>query len=290
MPSHRRRSYSRDRSISPSRDRSLSPEGRISLPDGVAEISESDYFLKSDEFRVWLKEEKGKYFDELSSDRARKYFRKFVKVWNRGKLSKPLYSGVDKAQAASSQTAYKWSFASKTSRADTEALRAAREEIDGATYGRAQPSGSSSGGRVLGPTMPSASDRTLVKETEEEHRAAERDYRRKRDKEAKERVEDMVGPKEMGRAGQLEKKKAQREANKAFREKGDDGLDVDDSTLMGGGDSFQAQVVRRDNARKRFEDKREEKMYATRERAETLRAKDKATMDMFMQMAKAKFG
>ena len=30
------------------------------MPDGVSEISDSDYFLKSDEFRVWLKEEKGK--------------------------------------------------------------------------------------------------------------------------------------------------------------------------------------------------------------------------------------
>ena len=30
------------------------------LPDGVSEISESDYFLKNDEFQVWLKEEKGK--------------------------------------------------------------------------------------------------------------------------------------------------------------------------------------------------------------------------------------
>ena len=30
------------------------------MPDGVAEITESDYFLKSDEFRVWLKDEKGK--------------------------------------------------------------------------------------------------------------------------------------------------------------------------------------------------------------------------------------
>ena len=185
-------------------------------------------------------------------------------AWNRGKLSstsyssytsrlhcfsrclvstESLYFGVDKAQAASSQTAYKWSFASKTSRIDNEALRVAREEIDSATYGRAQPSGSSSSsGRVLGPTMPSASDRTLARETEAEHRAADRDYQRKRDrKEAKERIEDMVGPKEMGRAGQLEKKKAQREADKAFRERGDDGFDVDESTLMGGGDSFQAQ-------------------------------------------------
>ncbi|KAI0713176.1 hypothetical protein C8T65DRAFT_645784 [Cerioporus squamosus] len=294
--SSRRRSYSRERSDSPSRDRSRSPERRISLPGGVSEISESDYFLKSDEFRVWLKEEKGKYFDELSSDRARKYFRKFVKAWNRGKLSKSLYSGIDK-QSASSQTAYKWSFASKASRADSDALRAVREEIDSATYNRSRHSDSGpsrpgpSSGRVIGPVMPSASDRILAQEAAEEYRAADRDYQRKRErKEAKERVEDMVGPKELGRAGMLEKKKVQREANRAFREKGDDGLEADETTLMGGGDSFQAQLARREMARKKFEDKREEKMYATRERADALRAKDKATMDMFMQMAKQRFG
>ncbi len=49
-------------------------------------------------------------------------------------------------------------------------------------------------------------------------------------------------------------------------------------------------IARRDAARKRFEEKRGDKMYATKERADELRAKDKATMDMFMQMAKAKFG
>ncbi|RPD64713.1 hypothetical protein L226DRAFT_528911 [Lentinus tigrinus ALCF2SS1-7] len=299
MPSHRRRSYSRERSESPrqarSRSRSRSPERRVSLPDGVSEISESDYFLKSDEFRVWLKEEKGKYFDELSSDKARKYFRKFVKAWNRGKLSKSLYAGVDK-QSASSQTAYKWSFASKASRADNDALRAVRDEIDSATYNRPHHSEAPtrpgpSSGRVIGPAMPSASDRVLAKEAAEEYRAADRDYQRKREKkEAKERLEDVVGPKELGRAGMLEKKKVQREADRAFREKGDDGFEVDDSTLMGGGDSFQAQVARRESARKRFEDKREEKMYAARERADAIRAKDRATMDMFMQMAKEKFG
>ncbi|KAI0640188.1 hypothetical protein C8Q77DRAFT_1046556 [Trametes polyzona] len=294
MPSHRRRSYSRDRSRSPSRDRSRSPNRRASLPDGVPEISESDYFLKNDEFQVWLKEEKGKYFNELSSDRARKYFRKFVKAWNRGKLSKSLYAGVARVPSASGQTAYKWPFASKTSRADNDALRAAREEIESATYHRsrnAEAAAGPSAGRVLGPAMPSTSDRILAKETEAEYRAAEREYQRKRErKEAKERIEDLVGPKEVGRAGQLEKKKAQREANRAFREKGDEGLEVDDATLMGGGDSFQAQLARRDAARKRFEEKNGDRMSAARERAEQLRQKDKATMDMFMQMAKEKFG
>jgi hypothetical protein len=67
------RSRSRDsprRSQSPSRH----------LPGGAEPITESDYFLKSSEFRVWLKDEKRKYFDELSGEKARKYFHKFVKV------------------------------------------------------------------------------------------------------------------------------------------------------------------------------------------------------------------
>ncbi len=46
------------RSRSPdSQRRSDSPKH---LPGGVEPISESDYFLKSAEFRVWLKEEKHK--------------------------------------------------------------------------------------------------------------------------------------------------------------------------------------------------------------------------------------
>ena len=49
-------------------------------------------------------------------------------------------------------------------------------------------------------------------------------------------------------------------------------------------------VARRDAAKRRFEEKREEKTYAVRERVDALRAKEKATMDMFMQMAKDKFG
>ncbi|KZT01172.1 uncharacterized protein LAESUDRAFT_664574 [Laetiporus sulphureus 93-53] len=300
MPSHRHRSYSRERSRSRERDhsRSRSPERRIDLPSGASPISESDYFLKSDEFRLWLKDEKDKYFDELSSDKARKYFRKFVKAWNRGKLPKSMYAGID-IPSASSQTAYRWSFASKTSQADSVALRAARDEVGAATYKRPmrsdQPSSSSRSGRIQGPTLPSQSDLTLAREAEEEHRAAERDYNRKRErKETKERVEEVVGPKEVGREGMLEKKRAQREGNRAFRERGDEGLELDESTLMGGGDSFKERIARREASRKRFEEKRhgagDERLTAARERADAIRQKDKATMDMFMQLAKDKFG
>ena len=53
----------------------------------------------------------------------------------------------------------------------------------------------------------------------------------------------MVGPKPVGREGMLEKKAVRRESDRAFREKGDEGLEVDEGTLMGGGDNFQAMWV-----------------------------------------------
>lgn len=301
MPSHRDderrplhdRSYSRG-----TRDRSFTPESGNDLPHGVSPISESDYFLKNTEFRIWLKEEKHKYFDELSSEKARSYFRKFVKAWNRAKLPKSLYSEAEsRISSAANQTAYKWSFASKGSSMDAGTLKAVREEVDSATYRRAASSSNIGGSRsrVHGPTLPSASDRVLAQEAASEYQAVEHNMKRKRDRaEAKERIEDAVGPKEVGKEGMLEKKRARREADSAFREKGDDGFEADESTLLGGGDSFRDHIARRDAARKRFEEKRaagrEDKTAGVRERAAALREKDKATMDMFQQLAKQRFG
>ncbi|PPR03463.1 hypothetical protein CVT24_012675 [Panaeolus cyanescens] len=298
MPSRRSRSRSR------SRNRSASPERRYDLPKGVEPISESDYFQKSDEFRLWLKEEKSKYFDELSGDRARRYaLGRLDVVESHHKtvtFANTYYNGIAPGTIpAAANTSYKWSFASKRTRADEEALRAARDEITAATtgdrHGRSDSGPSSrpqaSSSRLQGPTLPSASDITLARELQAEQREEERAYRRKKEKlEAKERIEDMVGPKPVGREGMLEKKRMQRENNRAFRERGDEGLELDDSTLMGGGDSFQAQLARRDMAKSRFAQKEEERQNTMRERASAYKEKEKATMDMFQQLAKQRFG
>ena len=121
-----------------------------------------------------------------------------------------LYAGVDPyKQSATSQTAYKWSFASKRTKAEDAALRTARAEVGVATYGvDSGPSKSSDGRskRVQGPALPPQGDRILAREAEEEKAAAEREYQRKRDKaEARDRIEDMVGPREVGRERMLEK-------------------------------------------------------------------------------------
>jgi len=213
-----------------------------------------------------------------------------------------LYAGIDPStQPATSQTAYKWSFVAR-SKVDRAALEAARAEVGAATYGGGRTSASSSAAgpsgsaRVQGPTLPSHSDMVLAREAADDYRAADRDYKRKRERaEAKDRIEDMVGPREVGRERMLEKKRERREGDRAFREKGDDGfVEADEKTLMGGGDSFREQIARRDAAKRRFNEKREaargDKTSEVQERATVLREKEKATMDMFMQMAKQKFG
>jgi len=282
----------RERRHSRSRSRSRSRERSYKLPEGVSGISESDYFLKSDEFRIWLKDEKDRYMDELSSEKSRRYFRKFVKAWNRGKLSKSIYQGaIEEAPT----TGYKWNFASKTSREDSNAIRAAREEVESSRLGRTSFS-SNSKSRVLGPSLPSYADRVLAEEEAEERHAGELQRKRKRERaEDKDRLEDMVGPKEIGKAGMLEKKRVKRDNDKAFREKGDDGfVEADDKTLMGGGDSFRERIAQRDANRLKWQEKkaaeRGEKMGEVQERQKALKEKDRATMDAFMKMAKERFG
>lgn len=153
---------------------------------------------------------------------------------NTGSLGSIYEGAIEKAPT----TGYKWDFASKTSKADSDAIRAVREEAQSSRLGGA--SSSSNSKRVLGPALPSRADRVLAEEEAEERRAAELQRKRKRERaEDKDRIEDMVGPKEIGKAGMLEKKRAKRENDRAFKERGDDGLlEADDKTLMGGGDSF----------------------------------------------------
>ncbi|KAJ7589258.1 hypothetical protein C8J56DRAFT_860057 [Mycena floridula] len=113
---------------------------------------------------------------------------------------------------------------------------------------RKSKSSSSAGpSRVLGPTLPSTVDLVLTREREDEERKAERSYKRKRDKvEDNERIEEMVGPREVGQAGQLEKKRAKREGDGAFRKNGS-------RRYFGGGDTFKDYIRKRDEGSRRLE-------------------------------------
>ena len=146
-------------------------------------------------------------------------------------------------------------------------MRTVREEVGSATYGRGQreapgdgrlytksgptersvgsnTAAGSSSQRLHGPTLPTPSDLVLAREASASQAAAERAYARKRSRaEEKEHVEDMIGPKAVGKEALLEKKRAKRESDRSFRDGRDEGFEVDESTLLGGGDSFREQYV-----------------------------------------------
>jgi hypothetical protein len=155
----------------------------------------------------------------------------------------------------------------------------------------------------------STSDKQLEREILEEKQQREQKASRKRARaEENDRIEDAIGPREVGRERLQENKKARRENDRSFRDK-DNEPDIDVDALMAGdsfharsvlgvlgctGTKFAGRLAQRDAARKRFEEKRsgdkDAKEQASRDRAAALKQKDQATMDMFKALAKERFG
>ena len=74
------------------------------LKQDFKEISKDEYFAKNNEFATWSKEEKGKFFSDLSLESARDLFEKFVKTWNKGKLPSQYYEGITRGP----RSAHRW--------------------------------------------------------------------------------------------------------------------------------------------------------------------------------------
>ena len=187
-----------------------------------------------------------------------RYFKKFVKRWNDLVLPPKYYRTIASTSvAASAQTGYKWSFANNRSKVDKTELERLRTDVDKMTNGQggiiAGPSVSTtrsaigpslpSAGRTIGPAMPSSmafsanhADRQLALEEQREEAARERKAERNK---AYGRAEELV-PKTGGREGKLEERRATNAENRMYREKDPSaGIELDEATLMGGGNEFQ---------------------------------------------------
>ncbi|KAJ2412916.1 hypothetical protein GGI10_003391 [Coemansia sp. RSA 2530] len=83
----------------------------------MEQISTDDYFRLNAPFRLWLRKEKHLYFDELSSDEARRRFASFVRAWNAGRLRSRYYSQDHELTHLSKDvlTRHSWNFASEPS-------------------------------------------------------------------------------------------------------------------------------------------------------------------------------
>ncbi|XP_010260612.1 PREDICTED: protein PXR1 [Nelumbo nucifera] len=75
----------------------------------IQELSSDDYFSKNNEFATWLKEERGLFFSDLSSESARELFTQFIKDWNNQKLDSRYYEGI----SSGPRTAHNWKLVDK---------------------------------------------------------------------------------------------------------------------------------------------------------------------------------
>ncbi|ORY92066.1 hypothetical protein BCR43DRAFT_446196 [Syncephalastrum racemosum] len=262
----------------PSPESSSSRKKKKSRTDKVEErnviaISQDDFYEKANEFRLWLKEEKGRLFADLDKDDTRHYFKKFVKQWNKNELDPKYYKGINSTQLASSDTtSYKWAFAKEL---DTNQQDRIRDSVDTMT-GRRRP-------QPVGPARPDPADIEDVQDYERIARKTER----KREKDRRERYLDEVAPKAEGREAQLLKRRAQNAYHK--RERSPD-VELNERDMYGGGDDFKAMLAAQKRREARQEERREERQRqrygaSTQERMAQMQAKEDATMAMLRQMA-----
>ncbi|KAI8639489.1 hypothetical protein BD408DRAFT_435126 [Parasitella parasitica] len=277
------RSHKRRHESDEEHGKKASKSSRISeaMRKSIQHIDEDDYFEKANEFRLWLKESKRKYLDELSSKEARRYFGKFVRKWNDYELDEKLYKGLNSAQLkASDTTLYKWSFAKNLDQMEMDTIRDNVDSMTSQSRGDDRITGKRRA-KAVGPTMPDVVDM----EGQYERDRLNRRHEAKRSYEKKEAMLDEVAPKEIGREAALAKKRSLNAYHK--RERSPD-IELSEQELMGG-DDFKARLAaeRRANEKResRQAERRQQRLAPIMSKMDDYKAKENATMEMFKKMA-----
>ncbi|KAG0011506.1 hypothetical protein BGZ81_002143, partial [Podila clonocystis] len=295
--SRRRRDRSESRSVSESSSGGSDGSGSESEEDElvkkaksmIQKISEDDYYAKSTEFRLWLRRSKKKYFEEMTADETRRYFKKFVKAWNNFDLDESYYKGIRSSQISNKgSTKYKWGFAKKIGKEDQSQVDSVRDSIDTMTnirfanevsrqtgvstassLGGGSASSSSMGPpkRQAGPSMPSqgpgprrprtADDVADQEDRDQRRRLQDRAAQKSLRKSKEADLEELV-PKATGREAMLEKRRAQTAYHR--RERSPD-VELPEHALMGtgGGDDYKSMLA----AERRRKEAREERKYGS---------------------------
>ncbi|KAJ2082933.1 hypothetical protein H4R24_001203 [Coemansia sp. RSA 988] len=211
-------------SNSKSRSSTQKQKGDRKSNDNVGDIlpiSQDDYFKLNAPFRLWLLNEKDKYFDEMNSDKARRYFASFVRAWNDGRLRSRYYKQDSELSKLSKNvvTRHNWGFTANINQREMDDIKSS---IHKSTFGHGQGAmkGTSST-TILGPQEvhgrqqvensrrhgDSESDRLLAEERREQGRRRQK-QERKSAREREELILDEVAPKETGREAKIAKKRA----------------------------------------------------------------------------------
>ncbi|GAA5878121.1 hypothetical protein JCM16303_002853 [Sporobolomyces ruberrimus] len=281
-------------------------------PQGVDEIGVDDFFIKATELKLWLWEEKGKKLDSLKNEDARRYFKKFCRAWNRGRLSDNFYSGISPASLPSSiSTSHSWGFLSKASQRDLDTAASIRKSIDTGSKERSYESsgpssnrqiGPSAGGGVrVGPTLPPSSavemlqlERDNLDRMREQEKSHKDSLRKKSNRESREEERDNRAT---GKDRLVEKRREGNMSRKAFEQSREGGgmVEVPEEVLMGGsGGGFQEALKERERAQQRREGwkmgHQEEKKAVISDKLSAFKQKEDETMAQFRALAAQRFG
>ncbi|PIA16955.1 hypothetical protein COEREDRAFT_24719, partial [Coemansia reversa NRRL 1564] len=170
----------------------------------ISPITQEDYFRLNAPFRLWLLKEKDKYFDEMSSDKARRYFASFVRVWNDGRLRSRYYKQDSELGKLSKSvvTRHNWGFAANVNQHEMDNIK---NSVHKSTFDHGPAPQQVGGQRRVDNSHrdgDTESDRLLVEERREQERWR-RKQERKKSKEREELILDEVAPKETGREAKM---------------------------------------------------------------------------------------
>ncbi|KAJ2851698.1 hypothetical protein IWW36_000843 [Coemansia brasiliensis] len=264
-----------------SKHRSRSRSPKRSRDASIPQITQDDYYKFNAPFRLWLRKEKERYFDEMSSEKARKYFGSFIRAWNEGRLRSRYYKQEGELKQLSKDvvTRHNWGFASKINPSEQQKINAIRNTAPGTQQD--QETGNSS--RASG-ERPSEETVRLRDEEEREERRMRRKQERRRAKEQEELMLDEVAPKETGREAKLAKKRAISRLRH-----GEKSLDVDipdEEIYADSADSLRALKQERERRERQRQEQQKARDGAGRdERLREHAEKERSTIEMLKAMA-----
>lgn len=325
-PRHRHQDEKKDRHHRKHRDEARAPPA-AELPFNARQLHRGDFAAFQPLFGYFLSVQKSIELDDVDEREAKGRWKSFVGKWNRGELAEGWYDPdlFSRVVAENPPAALKKRAPEDVDERASHELEASvdekeakgkrlpsddeDDENEGDDYGPTLPS-AGSGGRVMGPGIPSLQDLSLRNEMiEEEQRQTREDSltalraARKADRaDQKERLDELLPRADPGsRERRLEKRQAVNEKMREFRDKspgggGGDGA-ADESEVMGGGDSLeehrkmkaaeQKRKSERQTRREEFERAKREEIEARRK---VWREKEEGTMSMLKDLAKQRFG
>ncbi|KAL4439171.1 hypothetical protein ABPG74_008946 [Tetrahymena malaccensis] len=258
-------------------------------------ISEDDFFIMNKTFSIWLIKKKNKYFDDLSTNKQRKYFKKFVKKWNKNDLSS-VYYDEDKLQEKYGQLLKKNSFwklqnddsqVSKLYKEYQEALNGVNQMYDFKNDETDHKKALRKAARLeqgdkyddYQDTKKTRNDVEYDRENNREFKREQDKYDRRRERKNKEELMDELVPKKVGKEAILEKKRMLNDKINGNRD--NTGIDDYDEEFLMGGDSFSKAKAREEE----FQRKKQEKVQAHNYEREQKQNEYKMTEEKALQSA-----